>query len=308
MKNEINAASSTAPAKRALKLGVIGHPVGHSLSPALHKVFAEAKGVEITYEKFDVPPAKLPEFMKNAALALDGFSVTIPHKLSVMGYLSSADANSTAIGAVNTVLRRDKDFFGYNTDIDGFAQSLARAGERGSPAGKKVFMWGAGGAARAVAKAMGAQKAGLITVANRDPGKAEDFCGLTGDTPCLVMGIGDEKKLIESIVAADIIVNATSVGMAGGPDPEGLPPGASAIRAGQLVVDIVYKPLVTPLLKAAGEAGAGTLDGLWMLIYQGAVAFDIWLGNRPVPGGYPAQKARDALLMELGEKRDQPGV
>lgn len=285
-----------------IHLAIIGHPVKHSLSPLMHTTAAREVGFiadEFSYEKFDVPLEDLPAFMKNFRDGpLTGLNVTIPHKMAVMEFLDTIDPTAKAIGAVNTIVKEGANLIGYNTDSYGLIKSVKEIGGAPDLAGKKIFIYGAGGSARAAVSGFIAEKVASLTIANRTPARAVELLArlATSSTETKAIGFDGHKTLVESIATADIIVNTTSVGMAGGGDPSGLPPGVEALREGQIVVDIVYSPLTTAFLSSARAKGARTVDGLWMLIYQGAKAFEIWTG-RPFPIG----KAREVLLAKLGE-------
>lgn len=287
-----------------LRLAVIGHPVKHSLSPIMQILAAREAGYgdgEFAYDKIDVPPQELSRFMdefRNGPLS--GLNVTIPHKLAVMEFLDEIDPQAQAIGAVNVIVKERGLLAGYNTDAYGLMKSIKAVGEMESAAGKNVFVYGAGGAARAAVSGFCVEKAASLIVANRTRERAEELISRLQVESCStrVIGFDDRKTLVESVAGADIIVNATSVGMAGGSAHGGIPPGVEGLREGQVVVDIVYHPLETEFLAEARARGARTVDGLWMLIYQGAKAFEMWTGR-----AFPVEKARSALLAELGEGR-----
>lgn len=268
----------------------------------MHAAAAKEAGFaddEFSYEKFDVPPQDLATFMRRFRDGpLAGLNVTIPHKLAVMEFLDKIDPAAKVIGAVNTIVKEGGVLTGYNTDVYGLMKSVKDIGGTPGLAGMKIFIYGAGGSARAAVSGFIAENAASLTIANRSQKRAEELLLrlAPSSTATNVIGYDDHKTLVESIATADIIVNTTSVGMAGGGDPSGLPPGVEVLRKGQVVVDIVYNPLVTAFLAAARERGARTVDGLWMLVYQGARAFEIWTGRQ-----FPVEKARAALLAELGE-------
>lgn len=285
---------------KPLALCIIGHPIGHSLSPLMHEVAAKANGYkedEFRYEKYDVPPLELAAFMsKFREWGMNGMNITVPHKVAVMEFLDAISPDAKVIGAVNTVARQnDGRLTGHNTDGYGFLTSITEnAGT--DPAGKKVLIYGAGGAARAAVPALIEAGAANVVIANRTLAKAEELIArLDRAWPLATIAFEDAESVIKSVKGADIIVNTTSVGMTGADETRELP-GAGDIREGQLVVDIVYKPLETPLLKKARAAGAKTLDGLWMLIHQGARAFEIWTGMK-----FPVPEIRRALEAELDE-------
>lgn len=268
----------------------------------MHSTAARVAGFaddEFSYEKFDVEPQDLPLFMRRFRDGpLAGLNVTIPHKMEVMEFLDKIDPTARNIGAVNTVVKSGELLTGYNTDAYGLIKSVKEIGGAPDLAGKKIFIYGAGGSARAVVSGFIAENVASLTIANRTQKRAAELLSrlAPASTATRAIGYGDSKTLVESIATADIIVNTTSVGMAGGGDPSGLPPGVEGLRVGQTVVDIVYNPLTTAFLGAARSRGARTVDGLWMLIYQGAKAFEIWTGRE-----FPVGKAREVLLAELGE-------
>lgn len=285
-----------------IRLAIIGHPVKHSLSPLMHSTAARVAGFaddEFSYEKFDVPPQDLALFMRRFRDGpLAGLNVTIPHKLAVMDFLDKIDPTARAIGAVNTIVKKGATLTGYNTDAYGLIKSVKDIGGAPDLAGKKIFIYGAGGSARAAVSGFIAENALSLTIANRTQARAAELLSRLASSSAKTKAIGfdEHKTLVESIATADIIVNTTSVGMSGGGDPSGLPPGVEALREGQIVMDIVYNPLMTAFLSSARANGAMTVDGLWMLIYQGAKAFEIWTGRE-----FPVEKARKVLLAELGE-------
>jgi shikimate dehydrogenase len=282
---------------RKYRLGIIGHPLGHTLSPVMHTAAAARLGLDLAYDPFDVKPANLAGFMAGLRDGpLDGLNVTVPHKTAVMEYLDTVSPEAERIGAVNTIVIRGGRLAGENTDAYGFMASLTQ-NARVNPAGKRALVIGAGGAARAVVWAL-ALAGARTAIANRTEDRAR---GIAADFAIAGAGVAvipfDPDKLAEAARAAEIIVNATSVGM------KSAGPGALAeverhFHPGQLVVDIVYRPPLTPFLAAAQRAGCATLDGLWMLIHQGAKSFTLWT-SRP----FPVELAREKLLEALGEER-----
>lgn len=280
--------------KRAYHLGIIGHPVSHSLSPIMHRLAGEAAGLDVKYEAFDTSPRELGGFFDRMRTGwLDGINVTVPHKLAVIEYLDGLEPEAARVGAVNTVFRRGDKLIGDNTDGYGFLHSL-RENAGVDPGGLRVFMYGAGGAARAVAFALAGAGANLV-IANRDGGKAIKLAEDVGRAGgAAETADWNALNLIDSVRAADIIVNTTTVGMKG--SGEGALPAMQGIHEGQVAADIVYRPLRTPFLQAAQARGARALDGLWMLIHQGAASFTRWTGE-----AFPVEAARARLLAELGE-------
>ncbi|VAX25106.1 Shikimate 5-dehydrogenase I alpha [hydrothermal vent metagenome] len=278
---------------RSISLGIIGHPIGHSLSPLMHETAALSLGIDLSYKAFDVAPDKLEEFIARLrAEGIDGLNVTVPHKVAVMEFMDEISSEASAIGAVNTIVNNDGELTGYNTDGYGLVTSIeANAGVQIKD--KKIFVYGAGGAARAVCRAVYDQACSRLVIANRTESKAVEIANGLNSSSADVTAMGfDSNKLVDSIKTADIIINTTSMGMEGAaPEP---PPGIEGVSKGQLVVDIVYRPLDTPLLKKAKALGAGTLDGLWMLIHQGARSFGLWTGEK-----FPVELVREKLLSEL---------
>lgn len=279
--------------KKEFSLGIIGHPISHSLSPVMHKAAAEHTGIKLRYEPYDVPHRELDRFMgKLGQSGIGGLNVTVPHKVSVMEYMDELSDEAGAMGAINTIICKDGRLTGDNTDGYGFITSITHNGGE-DMANKKVFVYGAGGAARAVCRAVAQAGAGGLVIANRTETKAGEIAARLGnyDTKVEVIGL-DSNKLVDSVRSADIIINTTSIGMAG--VAEKRPPGTESISDGQLVMDIVYSPLETPLLKLAKAKGARTLDGLWMLIHQGARSFKLWTGLE-----FPVDIVREKLLSGL---------
>jgi len=259
-----------------IKAGVMGWPVAHSLSPALHGFWLERHGIDGSYERLAVPPDRLADALR--ALASKGFAgcnLTIPHKEAALPLMELLDPAARRIGAVNTVaVKPDGALAGYNTDGYGFIENL-RAEIPGwrADAGPAAVL-GAGGAARAIVDALIQKGAPEIVLANRNRARAEQLAKVFGDK-IKVMEWADRTK---ALAKAKLLVNTTSLGMAGNPpleiDLAGLPAGAA-------VCDIVYAPLETALLKAAKSRGLRVADGLGMLLHQARPAFKLWFGVLP---------------------------
>ena len=264
-------------------VGVIGSPVAHSLSPLLHNTAFAAMGLGKDWRScaFEVPPGEAPAAL-DAMQAADvtGLSVTMPHKSDVAKLVDDCSETAARLGAVNCVHRReDGSLFGTNTDGEGFVASVVR-GAGFVPQGRRCVVVGAGGAARAVIVALAGAGAAQVAVVNRTRERAVEAADLARPVGAVVAAGG--RDLDSVLRAADLVVNATPVGMAGtdAADQEWLVP-PEVLRRGQVAVDLVYAPRVTPWLAAARAAGATTLDGLGMLVHQAAAQLALWTGRTP---------------------------
>jgi shikimate dehydrogenase len=259
---------------------VLGHPVAHSLSPAMHNASIRALGLDAVYVAFDVAPDRLLEVLPvMGAMGFGGVNLTIPLKEVAFRGLRDLDATARDAGAVNTVKFHDGGMTGYNTDGEGWARAFAQAFGRGVQ-GLSICLLGAGGAARAVAMAAAADGAAALAIAARN---AERAIALAADVrarhPALPVRVAVEADdQAAAARAADAVVNLTPLGLKPD-DPPPLP--ASALRAGQLAMDTIYVAAVTPFLREAAAAGARTANGEGMLVGQGARAFEIWTGRAP---------------------------
>lgn len=253
---------------------VIGHPIGHSRSPMMHGYWLERHGIAGRYEKRDVAPGALAEFF--AAMRREGWigcNVTIPHKLAVMEHLDRVDEVAAAMGAVNCIWWEDGALVGGNTDALGFVESLDHTVPGWDATAGRAVVLGAGGAARAAA--YGLRGRGFsVALCNRTAGTARALALHLGEG---VTGAGLDALEAE-LGAADLLVNTTSLGMAGQPSPD---IDLSRLKPGAIVCDAVYVPLETGLLRAAKARGLRGVDGLGMLLYQGAEGFRRWFGVTP---------------------------
>ncbi|MFC7155481.1 shikimate dehydrogenase [Halomarina halobia] len=259
--------------------GLLGNPVGHSLSPPMHEAAYRELDVDARYVTFEPDPDDLAAAVAGArALGIAGLNVTIPFKRDVLD-LVDPDPLAARIGAVNTIdvpaMR------GYNTDAEGAVRALREHGVE--PAGTAVVV-GAGGAGRAVAFGL-AEEGMRVRIANRTVARAEELAAAIG--AAAACGLDD---LPDALADADVLVNATSVGM----EEDRSPVPADALHADLAVLDAVYAPVETRLLRDAAAAGATTVDGAWMLLYQGVAAFERWTG-RPAP----VEAMNDALRTRL---------
>jgi len=283
----------TAPNADTRLAAVIGSPVRHSLSPAMHNAAFRELGLNWVYLAFEVAPGSVDvAFDGIRALGIGGLSVTIPHKAAALAAVDDATAAASAIGAVNTVVRRDDgSLLGDNTDGAGFLASLAEEGF--DPNGRACAVLGAGGAARAVVHALAGAGAAEVTVVNRTASRAESAAELAG-------AVGRVGAAAD-VGRVDLVVNATPIGLAGA-DPGGLPIDPRLLGPGRLVVDLVPNPAVTLLMREALDRGARVAGGLGMLVHQGALAFELWTG-RPAPVKVMRAAAVQALTQTGPEGR-----
>jgi len=272
--------------------GIIGSPIGHSLSPVMHNAAFAALGLDWVYVPFAVAPENLPEAVAGlAALGIVGYNVTIPHKVAVIPLLDRISPEAELAGAVNVVKLEDGLLTGYNTDGSGLLAALAL--EFGfAPAGSRVLVLGAGGAARAAAAALARAGVCELTLANRTAAGAKALAGtLAAKLPGTAFQVVGLERLAqrEFLAGFDLIVNTTSVGMAQDAFA-GL--SLAGLKSGLAVYDMVYAPPVTPLMQEAARSGVPSANGLGMLVAQGEAAFAIWTGRTP-PEGVMARALRE---------------
>ncbi len=249
---------------------LIGSPVAHSLSPVIHQAAFDAAGVDWSYVAFDVAEGQAAAALDAMrVLGIAGMSVTMPHKREIADAVDRLEPAARALQSVNTVSWDGDDLVGSSTDGAGFVASLAEVGI--DVADARVAVIGAGGAARSVVDALGRAGSTDITVLNRTRERAELAATLAAAAS---VGIASD------IGRADIVVNATSIGM-GGTSADAMPCDPSMLHAEQIVVDLVYHPIRTAWLDAADAIGARTVDGLGMLIHQAALQQERWIGVRP---------------------------
>jgi len=270
---------------------IIGDPVQHSLSPLIQNAAFSALGIKSTYISFRVPSHDLKTSIESLkSIGIAGFNVTIPHKMSILQYLDKLDPTASKSNAVNTVKNDTGKLIGYNTDIYGFIQPLYTRNVDFK--GKKVLIIGAGGAAYAIVTSLSYEK-GIekISLVNRSSDKASKLV-----EHALKLGLNIHKEDFEnlSIIAsqADLIINSTSIGL----NNESSPIERNYINPNSIVYDIVYKPIVTDLLRKAKEVNARVVYGYEMLIAQGAQAFKIWTGCDA-----PINAMKNALFGIFGE-------
>jgi shikimate dehydrogenase len=285
-----------------IKLAITGYPLAHSLSPAMHRAALAAVGLEGDYVVLEAAPDELEakvNYLKENGFR--GFNVTIPHKVAIMNFLDEIDPFAKQVGAVNTVIiSPDKKLSGYNTDVYGFTQAIP-ADIRESLHGKKAAVIGSGGAARAVLAGLADIGISEITIHARNTEKAQElatsrvgkFCPPESTTKILVAGLNDNTNLS----GVSIVVNTTPVGMHGKFEGESPLSEASITSLPQdaLVYDLVYKPAKTKLLEIAEKRELLTLNGLDMLVLQGAKGLSLWTGL-PAPVGVMKQALLATML------------
>lgn len=263
-------------------VGVIGHPVRHTLSPVIHNAGFRSTGADFVYVAFDVAPGAASSALEALrVLDLAGLSVTMPHKSDVARAVDRLVESARRLDSVNTVeVATGGDLIGHSTDGDGLIASLEHRGV--SVDGARTTVLGAGGAGRSVIDALSRHGARTINIVNRTLSVAERAVDLAPGRSSAV-SIEDERAVRAAITASDIVINATSVGMgeSSATSHASYPFDPTALTNEQIVVDLVYHPIETPLLRAAAETGCRVVDGLGMLVHQAALQQAIWTGQLP---------------------------
>jgi shikimate dehydrogenase len=261
--------------------GLIGDPIEHTMSPAMHNAAFKETGLDYVYVAFGVKSNDLGKAIKGMrALNMAGLNVTIPHKVNVIPLLDKLDPLAEKIGAVNTIVNDNGVLTGYNTDATGFLQPLLEKGIE--PEGKYVAVVGAGGASRAVSFILADRGANLVII-----NRLEELDWAAELAERITQAFGKEVNAMEltrenlagALEKADILVNATSVGMS--PKVDETPVPATLLKSGLIVYDVVYNPIKTKLLNEAEAAGAEIISGIDMLVWQGILAFEKWTGVKP---------------------------
>jgi len=277
--------------------GLIGDPVEHSLSPVIQNAAFEALGLNYVYVAFTVRQNDLGNVILGVrGLGFRGLNVTMPHKIDVIQYLDKLDDTAKKIGSVNTIVNEEGNLIGYTTDGIGALNALRYKGVDLS--GRKIVVLGAGGASRSVSFTL-ADEAEELVILNRTFQRAkklvDDISNLLGDSAKIRAGRLSNGTLKKELEDADIVVNATSVGM--NPQNTETPVDRGLLHHGIVVFDLVYEPLETRLLREARRVGAETVDGLAMLVHQGAASFEIWTGEKA-----PIEVMMKAAADKLKEK------
>lgn len=288
--------SQWVPGAHTQLAAVVGDPVRHSVSPAMHNAAFRALGLDWAFVAFEVPAGEaLAALAGVRVLGLQGLSVTMPHKADVAAGVDRLTPAAQAVGAVNTVVRRPRGVLeGDNTDGSGLVDAL-RSDEGFEPEGRRCLVVGAGGAARAVIRALAEAGAAEVVVVNRNPDRAETAAALA--RPVGRVGSPGDAA------GADVVINATPVGMglSAPPEEEGLPLDPAHLGPGQLVVDLIYHPPLTRFLELARARGATAVNGLGMLVHQAARAFRLWTGEDP-PLPVLSAAAVAALARDAGDR------
>lgn len=262
---------------------MIGDPVRHSRSPAIHNAAFDALGLDWVYVALETPEGSAPAAVDAMrATGIRGLSVTMPHKAAVIASLDELTPTAERLGSVNCISRRGDRLIGDSTDGPGFVAGL-HADFGLDPAGMRCVVLGAGGAARAVVLALADAGAASVGVVNRTTARGEAAAALAGARGASVPP--------EAVATAELVVNATSIGMEGTGGAAGSPVDAALLGSGQVVAELIYHPERTALMDAAAAAGARTSNGISMLVHQAAIAFETWTGE-PAPLAVMAAAAR----------------
>ncbi|MBU4560839.1 shikimate dehydrogenase [bacterium] len=277
-------------------VGLIGYPIGHTLSPAMHNRAFEYLDLNYLYLPFPVKESNLKEALRALpALSVVGVNVTLPYKERVLEYLDEVSEEAELTQAVNTILVKDSRLIGYNTDGKGFVTSLKKGAEF-NPRDKKVVIIGAGGASRAVSIGLAKEGVEKITLIDIVFNKAQSLAShIAKNISKVEVAAVKEEGLGKEVREADILINATPLGMK--PD-DSLPIDPKLLHPNLLVYDLIYNPSKTKLLSEAERIGAKTLNGIGMLLYQGALAFTIWTG-REAPIEVMARALKEELKTQV---------
>ena len=280
----------------SLRVGVIGHPVTHSISPRFQQAGLNAAGVDARYEAWDLQPGELQDFIdglrRDDAL---GANVTIPYKEAALRHMDGLHETARFVGAINTIVNNDGHLQGYNTDVTGFQRSLSEAGF--DPSGVNAVLWGAGGAARAVAWGLIWRGVDSLTIINRTAVRGgrlrHDLASASAGAKLRSIG-ADDEAVPAALRDADLVVQCTSIGLKGSETDGHLPFDPTWLADHAFVADLIANPTETPLVNAARESGHPAIGGLPMLVYQGAAAFELWT-EREAPVAIMLDEASAAM-------------
>ncbi len=271
---------------------LIGHPISKSLSPAIHNYSFKQNGINVGYMAFDVSEDSLEDAVRGAkAFNVQGFNVTIPHKVDIIKLLDELDEEASLLGAVNTVKNINGKLIGYNTDGRGFIKALQSSNI--GITNKNITIIGAGGAARAIAIIMAKDGARSIQIINRTVEKAKNIADeITSKFPSVITSWSDMNNV--NTIDIDIVVNCTSIGMY--PDVESLVIDPCIFNKKAVMCDIVYKPILTKFLRLAQKNGYRIMGGLDMLVYQALLSEEIWL-NENICKKIDVLKLKERILL-----------
>ena len=277
--------------------GLIGDPVEHSLSPCFQNAAFQNRGLDFIYVVFKVETGRLKTAIAGMrSLGIFGLNVTMPHKIDIIQYLDELDETAKSIGSVNTILNKKGKLVGSTTDGKGALEALKYTGVE--LPGKKVVILGAGGASRSVSFTL-AKEVKELVILNRTFKKAEELIKELSTTQAVnafvKAGELTHQNAQQELRDANILINATSIGMR--PQDSLMPVDSSFLRSDLVVFDLVYEPLETRLLKEAKKKGATTIDGLTMLVFQGAISFETWTGVKA-----PVEVMMEAAAEEISQK------
>lgn len=281
-----------------LHLGILGYPIQHSISPVLHQYLLQKLNLQGCYHLFEVKENDLQDAFRGLQiLGFHGCNVTIPHKQTIITFLDQVEPEAEIIGAVNTVLFKNRRSWGFNTDVEGFRRSLKL---HNLPlAGKKALVIGAGGAARSVVYALIKEQIGHVCLVNRTLAKARQLVEEFSEKlnfPDMTYELFEEQNIKLLLPEVDLIVNTTSVGM--WPQVDLSPVKIDLDLENKVVMDLVYNPVKTKFLNLAAAHGAQIIDGLEMLIFQGVKSLEIWT-ERKIPVDDLFEKLKNRLIQKL---------
>ncbi len=263
------------------RFALLGEPLGHSLSPALHKaIYRQLEIDDASYRTIEIPEERLKSFFSGFRVGgFDGVNVTIPHKSNVIGLLDEVDSKAKLINAVNCINRTGNKLTGYNTDLLGFAYSLRQ--HNVSIEGNEFAILGAGGSAQAVGAVLAEGEAQIVSIVNRTPERAEQLKEtILSVNDSVKVNLYTEEQLVKRAKHLDCVINTTSLGMS--PNAKDSPISAEVFTENCLAFDLIYNPLKTKFLKDAEKQGASTVNGLQMLVAQAVYSVEIWMGGNIV--------------------------
>lgn len=275
------------------RFALLGEPLGHSLSPALHKaIYRQLEIDDASYRTVEIPEERLKSFFSGFRVGgFDGVNVTIPHKSNVIGLLDEVDSKAKLINAINCINRVGNKLTGYNTDLLGFAFSLRQ--NNVNIEGNEFAILGAGGSAQAVAAVLADNEAKVVSIVNRTPERAEALKEtILSVSDAVEVNIVTEDQLIDRAKHIDCIINTTSVGMS--PAVNETPISAEVFTENCLAFDLVYNPKKTAFMTAAEKRGASVINGVQMLVAQAVYSVEIWMG-----GNIVAHVDMNALVRDL---------